>query len=248
MGEIVLEVNQVVKQYPDARVPSIDGLSFAITKGAIFGIFGSNGAGKTTLISLLCGLLEPNSGTINYTLDGQQLSARKTRSYIGFVPQDFSFYPELSAANNLAFFGAQYGVSRELLEPKIETLLRRVGLYDVRNNKVSSYSGGMKRRLNLIIALLHDPKIVFLDEPTVGVDVQSKLAIMELLRELNATGTTILYTSHHLKEAEDFCTTLLLLDHGRIIANNTLPELLATHKVDDLEALLLKLTGNVLRD
>lgn len=248
MSDTIVQVHNVVKHYSKAPAPSVDQVQFHIDKGAIFGVFGPNGAGKTTLISMLCGLLQVDQGSVSYHFNSHIFTPKQAQPHIGFVPQDFSFYPELSAQQNLAFFGAQYGLDKEVIIERSDQLLERVGLTGVKNKKVSSFSGGMKRRLNLIIGIMHQPAVLFLDEPTVGVDVQSKIAIMELLKELNEQGTTILYTSHHLKEAEDFCSTMVLLDHGKIIANNTLPELLAEHSVANLEELLLKLTGNALRD
>lgn len=247
MQETLLHVSKVYKSYNKSTVPSLDGVDFTIARGEIVGIFGPNGAGKTTLISILCSILDPTLGSVIYSLDGEK-TPREIRDKLGFVPQDFSFFPELTAKQNLEYFGSLYSIKSADLTQKIDDLLQKVGLYHVKNSKVSTFSGGMKRRLNLIISLLHNPEILFLDEPTVGVDVQSKIAIMNLLQELNQQGTTIIYTSHHLKEAEEFCNQIILIDHGKIIACNTLVNLLATHEVSNLEDLILKLTGTVLRD
>ena len=179
--------------------------------------------------------------------DGDK-TPREVRNRLGFVPQDLSFFPELTAKQNLSYFGNLYDLKKEELKQKIDELLQKVGLFHVKNKKVSTFSGGMKRRLNLIISLLHNPSILFLDEPTVGVDVQSKIAIMTLLQQLNQQGTTIIYTSHHLKEAEEFCNQIILIDHGKIIASDTLTNLLNKHEVSNLEDLILKLTGTLLRD
>lgn len=247
MQETLLHVSKVYKSYNRSTVPSLDGVDFTIARGEIVGIFGPNGAGKTTLISILCSILDPTLGSVVYSLDGEK-TPREIRDKLGFVPQDFSFFPELTAKQNLEYFGSLYSIKSADLVKKIDDLLEKVGLSHVKNSKVSTFSGGMKRRLNLIISLLHNPVILFLDEPTVGVDVQSKIAIMTLLQELNQQGTTIIYTSHHLKEAEEFCNQIILIDHGKIIACNTLANLLATHEVSNLEDLILKLTGTVLRD
>lgn len=247
MPETLLHVSKVYKSYGKSAVPSLAGIDFTVAKGKIVGIFGPNGAGKTTLISILCSILEPTLGSVVYHLDGEK-SPREIRSKLGFVPQDFSFFPELTAKQNLSYFGNLYDLKKEDLAQKIDELLQKVGLFHVKNQKVSTFSGGMKRRLNLIISLLHDPSVLFLDEPTVGVDVQSKIAIMNLLQELNRQGTTIIYTSHHLKEAEEFCNQIILIDHGKIIASETLTNLLLAHKVGNLEELILKLTGTLLRD
>jgi ABC-2 type transport system ATP-binding protein len=247
MQETLLHVSKVYKSYGKNTVPSLDGIDFTVSKGEIVGIFGPNGAGKTTLISILCSILDPTFGSVTYHLNGEK-SPREIRNNLGFVPQDFSFFPELTAKQNLSYFGNLYDLKKDKLAHKIDELLQKVGLFHVKNQKVSTFSGGMKRRLNLIISLLHNPSILFLDEPTVGVDVQSKIAIMNLLQELNRQGTTIIYTSHHLKEAEEFCNQIILIDHGKIIANNTLTKLLEKHEVSNLEDLILKLTGTLLRD
>lgn len=247
MEETLLQVSNLVKVYPQKTTPSLDGVSFSVSKGEIVGVFGPNGAGKTTLISILCSILEPSAGTARYFLDGEK-TPRQIRSQLGFVPQDFSFFPELTALQNLRYFGSLYGIQSEELEQKINDLLTKVGLNHAQNQKVASFSGGMKRRLNLIISLLHNPQVLFLDEPTVGVDVQSKMAIMALLQELNKQGVTIIYTSHHLKEAEEFCNQIILIDHGKIIACDALQSLLLQFEVGNLEELILKLTGNLLRD
>lgn len=247
MQETLLRVSKVYKSYGKSTVPSLDGVDFTVEKGEIVGIFGPNGAGKTTLISILCSILDPTLGSVVYYLDGEK-SPREIRSNLGFVPQDFSFFPELTAKQNLSYFGNLYNLKKEILAQRIDELLQKVGLFHVKNQKVSTFSGGMKRRLNLIISLLHKPSILFLDEPTVGVDVQSKIAIMTLLQELNQQGTTIIYTSHHLKEAEEFCNQIILIDHGKIIACDPLANLLKKHEVPNLEDLILKLTGTLLRD
>ena len=247
MPETLLHVSKVYKSYGKSAVPSLAGIDFTVAKGEIVGIFGPNGAGKTTLISILCSILEPTLGSVVYHLEGEK-SPREIRSKLGFVPQDFSFFPELTAKQNLSYFGNLFNLKKEDLAQKIDDLLQKVGLFHVKNQKVSTFSGGMKRRLNLIISLLHDPSVLFLDEPTVGVDVQSKIAIMSLLQELNRQGTTIIYTSHHLKEAEEFCNQIILIDHGKIIASETLTNLLREHEVGNLEELILKLTGTLLRD
>lgn len=247
MPETLLQVSKVYKSYGKSAIPSLDGINFTVATGEIVGIFGPNGAGKTTLISIMCSILNPTLGSVTYYLDGEK-TPREIRSRLGFVPQDFSFFPELTAKQNLNYFGSLYDLTKDGLEQKIDELLKKVGLFHVKNRKVSTFSGGMKRRLNLIISLLHNPSILFLDEPTVGVDVQSKIAIMSLLKELNQQGTTIIYTSHHLKEAEEFCNQIILIDHGKIIASESLTNLLNQHTVSNLEDLILKLTGTLLRD
>jgi ABC-2 type transport system ATP-binding protein len=244
----IFKVSGISKRYPKAESYSLTDVSFDVIRGEKLGIFGPNGAGKTTLISILSGILPKTSGEVSYYIDNQSTDFIKILPKIVFVPQDFALYQELTAKQNLSYFGKMHGLKNPELEEKITTLLKILGLDHVGNRKLASFSGGMKRRINLAIGLINDPEILFLDEPTVGVDVQSKVAIMTLLNELNAKGTTMIYTSHHLREAEDFCDRTLLLDDGRIIAEGTLHDLLEQHNADSLEDLLINLTGKALRD
>lgn len=248
MHSQIIEITNLTKQFKNADRPSLDGISLSIQKGEKFGFFGPNGAGKTTLISILCAILKPTTGSVSYTLEKKQQPIQQMLSSIGFVPQDFAFYPELTPIQNLEYFGALYKIPRPDLKRKIDNLLEIMGLEHVGNKKINTFSGGMKRRINLAIGLINEPKILFLDEPTVGVDVQSKVAIISLLEELNKAGTTIIYTSHHLKEAEDFCDRIALLDDGKIIAMDSLDNLFSQNDVSNLEDLLIKLTGKNLRD
>lgn len=197
---------------------------------------------------MMCGILQPTSGTIHYHIEGKQITPKTALHKIGYVPQDFAFYPELTAGQNLEYFGKMYGIPTKKMHKKIDVLLEKLGLAHVKNKKVMTFSGGMKRRINLAIGILNEPEILFLDEPTVGVDVQSKHAIIQLLEELNKNGTSILYTSHHLKEAEDFCDRIALIDKGRIIGLGTLDALTTQHEVENLEELLIRLTGKTMRD
>lgn len=246
--ETIIDIQELTKQYRNAEQLSLDVHSLAIHTGEKFGIFGPNGAGKTTLISILCGILEQTNGSVHYHFEGHNHGVKAILTTIGFVPQDFAFYPELTPVQNLLYFGRLYNIPKQDLLLKINTLLDAVGLSHVRNKQIQTFSGGMKRRINLAIGIINDPKILFLDEPTVGVDVQSKVAIFKLLEELNTNGTTIIYTSHHLKEAEDFCDRIALIDHGKIISLGKLSNLLVSHEVENLEELLISLTGNTLRD
>lgn len=244
----IIEIQSLVKSYSKSSAPAVSNVDFTVLKGEKFGIFGPNGAGKTTLISMMCGILQPTSGHIAYHIGDRSLDAKSALKEIGYVPQDFAFYPELTAEQNLTYFGKMYGISSQNLTQKIDFLLDKLSLTHVKNKKVMTFSGGMKRRINLAIGILNEPKILFLDEPTVGVDVQSKHAIIQLLEELNQNGTSILYTSHHLKEAEDFCDRIALIDKGQIIGLGTLEALTTQHEVADLEELLIRLTGKTMRD
>lgn len=244
----IIEIRSLVKQYPKNTISAVSNVDFTVLKGEKFGIFGPNGAGKTTLISMMCGILQPTFGEVMYCIDGERLNAKSALQYIGYVPQDFAFYPELTAGQNLTYFGKMYGLPTGVLNEQIDCLLEKLGLFHVKNKKVMTFSGGMKRRMNLAIGILNEPEILFLDEPTVGVDVQSKHAIIQLLEELNKNGTSILYTSHHLKEAEDFCNRIALIDKGQIIGLGTLESLTAQHRAANLEELLIGLTGKTIRD
>ena len=243
-----ISINNVTFGYESITVPQLKNISLFIPKGKRFGLFGPNGAGKTTLMSLITGLVSPNEGEI-FVLDKNRKSEKKEISkLLGFVPQDFSFFEELSPIENMEFFGAWYGLSASQINIKTEELLKVMGLWDVKDNTVKKFSGGMKRRINLAIAVMHQPAILLLDEPTVGVDVQSRNAIIQFLTELNAAGTTLLYTSHQLREAEDLCEEIALIDQGSIIAQGNIQNLLETHQQMDLESLFLKLTGRNYRD
>lgn len=245
----IIEIVNLSKTYKGAHKPAIDNVSLSIRQGEIFGLLGPNGAGKTTTISILCGLFSPSKGEVY--IDG--LSIRKDKeqikNIIGIVPQDIALYPSLTAQENLRFIGRMYGLKGNLLKERIKKYVEILGLEESLQKKVSTFSGGMKRRVNLIAGLLHDPKIVFLDEPTVGVDVQSRNQIVKYLHELNQSGTTIIYTSHYLQEAECLCSRAAFMDHGKIIIMGSPKELVSeTPGCETLEEVFLKLTGIDLRD
>lgn len=246
--EIIIKAQNLTKKYPKAEVFSVRNVSFDILKGEKFGLFGPNGAGKTTLISILCGIIDQTDGEIHYHFKDGEQKIGEVLTQIGFVPQDFALYPELTAYQNLAYFGALYNIPKEKLDARIEFLLDTLGLKHVADKKLITFSGGMKRRVNLAIGIINEPKVLFLDEPTVGVDVQSKMAIIKYLDELNAEGMTIIYTSHHLKEAEDFCDRIALIDHGKLIALDDLESIKTNYDVSDLESFFIKLTGEEYRD
>lgn len=227
----------------------LKGLQLTIKQGCRYGIFGPNGAGKTTLMSLMAGLLNYTEGSIKILGKEVKDHNREINEFIGLVPQDFSFYNELSPVENMEFFGAWYGLKKDAIKNKTDELLSVMGLLNVKDKPLKTFSGGMKRRVNLAIGVMNEPKIVFLDEPTVGVDVQSRHAIIHFLKELNEKQqTTLIYTSHHLKEAEDLCEEVALIDLGEIISDGPLQKLYARHQHDGLEGLFLELTGRQYRD
>jgi ABC-2 type transport system ATP-binding protein len=239
MAENIIEIKNLYKKYKNAEEFSVNDISLNIEKNEIYGILGPNGAGKTTLISMLSGLIKPTSG--NFKINGlsPQKEGFKLRQIIGIVPQEYALYPTLTARENLMFFGSLYGLSHKKLRNTIDESLEIM----------EQFSGGMKRRCNLIAGTLHNPKVLFLDEPTVGVDVQSKKAIIDYLLDLNKKGTCIIYTSHHLSEAEEFCTKIAIIDHGKIHAVGTPEELVnRVASAENLEDVFISLTGKELRD
>ncbi|HEY4965731.1 MAG TPA: ABC transporter ATP-binding protein [Puia sp.] len=241
-------IRNLVFHYPRREGICFEDLNLNILSGERFGLFGPNGAGKTTLMYLMTGLVQYKAGSIQ--LDGHEIKKhpKSVNHIFGFVPQDFSYYPELSARANLDFYGAWYGLSRKEIKNRSEELLHVLGLSDVGDRPLRNYSGGMKRRINLAIGVLHKPRVLFLDEPTVGVDVQSRHAIIRYLIGLNASGTTLIYSSHQLEEAAELCSRIALLDNGKLIAEDSLDNLLQQHGHEGLEGLFLELTGKQFRD
>ncbi len=243
-----IEIRAVSHRYKSAPENTLSEINLNIYDSDVFGLLGPNGAGKTTLISILCGIFPASSGVIRFFDKGTEVSDQGRRSLIGFVPQEYAFYQELSPRQNLDYFGAMYNLSKDRLVTRREELLDVLGLSKVADKPVGTFSGGMKRRVNLAIGIIHQPGILFLDEPTVGVDVQSKNAIIRYLQHLNQQGTTIVYTSHHMSEAEEFCNRIALIDHGTVIAEGELEELKLSHAANDLQSLFIKLTGEAYRD
>lgn len=215
----VIETNGLVKRYAE-RV-AVDGVSFAVREGEIFGLLGPNGAGKTTTLSMLSTLLAPDQGRA--TIGGYDLAREpgRIKPLIGFVPQELALFPTLSAWDNLAFFGRIYRLSGPALKGRIRAVLELVGLTERAGDAVKTFSGGMKRRLNIAVGLIHQPRVLFLDEPTVGVDPQSRNFIFEHVAGLKAEGMTILHTTHYMEEAERLCDRVAIMDQGRILALDT---------------------------
>lgn len=230
----ILEVKEFTKVY-NAR-KAVDGISFEVKKGEVFGLLGPNGAGKTTTISMLSCLIPPTSG--NAFIEGKSIIEEpiEVKKRIGVVPQDIALYPTFSARENLFFWGEMYGLSGTRLKEKADEVLQVVGLTERSNDRINKYSGGMKRRINIAVGLLPSPKILILDEPTVGVDPQSRTNILESLKELNKNGLTILYTSHYMEEVEFLCDRVAIMNLGKIIAQGTQNELrLLAGKMDFLK-------------
>jgi ABC-2 type transport system ATP-binding protein len=220
----VLEVRELTKRY--GQTQALGGVSFTIQDGEMFGLLGPNGAGKTTLLSIVSGLAEATSGEVRLLGQKVEPGNREVRRLIGIVPQDLALYGSLTAEENLRFFGELYGLGGAELRRRVEEVLTTVGLADRAHHKVQTYSGGMKRRLNLGAALVHRPRLLLLDEPTVGVDPQSRAHVFEEARRLNKSGTTVVYTSHYMEEVEALCERIGILELGRLAACDTLPNLL----------------------
>ena len=248
MNSPAVHIENLRFQYPGNNFMLFNGLQLEIAAGSSFGLFGPNGAGKTTLMSLMTGIIPFQSGTISLLGSPVTRNRKSISDHFGLVPQDFSFYGELSPLENLEFFGAWSGLRKKEINLRSEELLGILGLEEVKDKPVNRFSGGMKRRVNLAIGVIHHPPILFLDEPTVGVDVQTRHAIIAYLKNLNHQGTTLVYTSHQLSEAEQLCDEVALIDEGRIIARERLSHLLSTHRQDGLEGLFLHLTGKAFRD
>ena len=245
----IIEIRDLTKFYKGSDEAALNSVSLTIFRNEIFGLLGPNGAGKTTAISILCGLFTPTSGEV--IIDGFNLKSDKDqiKQIIGVVPQELALYPTLTARENLTFFGNMYGLHGKPLKEKIAHSLSVFGLEKHANKKINNYSGGMKRRVNLIAGLLHDPKILFLDEPTVGIDVQSRIVILDYLKELNKNNTTIIYTSHYMEEAENLCSRVAILDRGKVISLGNPEQLLAERpEFKNLENVFIHLTGKELRD
>jgi len=233
----LIRIDRLRKCY-DALV-AVDDISFDVHDGEIFGLLGPNGAGKTTTISMICGVLQPDGGRVLIDERNIWVEPKKVKRDLGVVPQEIAVYEDLTARDNLSFWGSLYGLSGTELTHRIDETLSRVGLAERAGDKVKTFSGGMKRRLNLCMGLLHRPKFLLLDEPTVGIDPQARLNILEVIREVAAAGTTVLYTTHYMDEAEQLCDRIAIIDHGRILALGTLAEL--TRRAGEAE--VLRLTG-----
>ena len=237
----MLEVKQLAKNY--GKVIAVTGVSFRADRGETIGLLGPNGAGKTTTVSIIAGLLSPDSGEV--LIEGKQVKSDTdpVKLKVGLVPQDMALYDKLSARDNLTFFAALYSLAGAKAKRAIDDVLNLVGLSDRAGDKVETFSGGMKRRLNLAAALLHDPQILLLDEPTVGVDPQSRNAIFDNLETLKARGKTLVYTTHYMEEAERLCDRVVIIDNGNVVASDTLQGLYRL--LPSAESLDLEVEGSV---
>lgn len=244
----IIEISELCKTYKGNRQPALDHLTLSVGEGDSFGLLGPNGAGKTTLMNIMCGLSKADSGSVSICGYKVDTEIDKIKEIIGVVPQSLALYPMLSAVENLRVFGGIYGLERQTIAERSEELLNTFGLWEHRNKQADKYSGGMKRSLNLIVGLLNSPKILFLDEPTVGIDVQTRHAIIDYLKLINNQGTTLIYTSHYLSEAEELCNNVALIDKGRIICKGQPQSLTQQHSCGSLEELFLKTTGTAINN
>jgi ABC-2 type transport system ATP-binding protein len=243
MNHPAVKIEHLGFHYPGQVNMLFSNLNLEIAPGERFGLFGPNGAGKTTLMNLMTGVLSYREGSIALFGNTIKSKDKQVNKLFGYVPQDLSFYQELSPVQNLEFFGAWSGLNKPEIKKRTEELLEIFDLTAVRNKPADKLSGGMKRRINLAIGVIHQPRILFLDEPTVGVDARTRYDIINYLKKLNDNGTTLIYTSHQLNEAEGLCKKIALIDEGKIIAYGDLDTLLSDYGQEELEGLFLNLTG-----
>jgi len=236
----ILEVRNLSKNYADFT--AVNNISFDIKEGEIFSLLGPNGAGKTTTISMLSTLYDPSSGDALIGGHSIRKEPMAVRQVIGVVPQDIALYEDLTARENLLFWGQMYNLGGKALNSRIDEVLEQIGMVDKSKNRVKTYSGGMKRRVNIAVGLLHKPRLLFMDEPTVGIDPQSRRAILDTVKQLNAQGMTVLYTTHYMEEAAELSNRVGIIDHGELIALGTQKEL--TQQVGQSETLILHLGEN----
>ncbi len=247
MSEII-KIQAVSKVYKANNFPSLNNLTLNINEG-ITGILGPNGAGKTTLIHIVTGLIKKFDGEVKCFDFELPKQINKIKPLIGIVPQEIALYDDLTAVENLTFFSSLYRINKKIILQNINNYLTDLGLFERRNDKIKNFSGGMKRRVNLICGLLHKPQLLLLDEPTVGVDVQSKKVILEFLKKLNNKGTNIIYTSHLMEDVQFLCDTVNIIDNGELIECGKTDELITKYEnCNNLEDVFVHLTGKALRD
>jgi ABC-2 type transport system ATP-binding protein len=241
-----IELEHLGKKYQD--VTALDDLSLEVAKGDLFGLLGPNGAGKTTTINILCGLLKSTSGAAKVCGYDVQKESARVKDLIGVCIQETAIYPYLTGAENVDLFGNLYAMDKAKLKARRDMLLNKMGLAEDAKRRAAKYSGGMKRRLSLTLALISDPEIVFLDEPTVAMDPQSRHAVWDFLKELKKEGKTIILTTHYMEEAEELCDRVGIIDHGKLIALGTPQQLISKNQVKNLEEVFIRLTGRNIRE
>ncbi len=244
--EAAITIENLTKKFED--VIAVDGLSLSIEKAELFGLLGPNGAGKTTTINILCGLLKPTSGSVKVGGLDVQKEPYKVKELIGVSPQETAVYPHLTGRENIELFGNLHAMSREKLKRNIDELVSRLGLLEHARRRVGKYSGGMMRRTSLAMSLVHDPEIAFLDEPTVGMDPQSRRAVWDFIREFKKLDKTVLLTTHYMEEAEELCDRVGIIDYGKLIALGTPKQLENKFNARNLEEVFIQLTGRRIRE
>jgi ABC-2 type transport system ATP-binding protein len=246
MNKSSIVIENLGKKYQD--VTALDDLNLQVGKGELFGLLGPNGAGKTTTINILCGLVKPTAGTATVCGYDVVKESLKVKDLIGVCIQETAIYPYLTGAENVDLFGNLHAMNKAELKERRNMLLTKMGLAEDAKRRAGKYSGGMKRRLSLILALISDPQIAFLDEPTVAMDPQSRHAVWDFLKELKKEEKTIVLTTHYMEEAEELCDRVGIIDHGKLIALGTPKELISKNQLNNLEELFLKLTGRNIRE
>jgi ABC-2 type transport system ATP-binding protein len=246
MNQSAITTINLSKKFEDKN--ALDNLTLEVKKGELFGLLGPNGAGKTTAINILCGLIKPTSGTAQINGVDIQKDPQKVKEQIGVCTQETAIYPYLNGKENLELFGKLYGMTPKDIKQRSNMLLAKVGLSDDAKRLTSKYSGGMQRRLSLVLALIHDPEIAFLDEPTVAMDPQSRHAVWDFIKEQKTKGKTIILTTHYMEEAEMLCDRVGIIDHGKLISLGAPKELVAKAGVRNLEDLFIQLTGRNMRE
>lgn len=246
MEESEIVIHDLTKKFED--ITAVDGLSLNINKGELFGLLGPNGAGKTTIINILCGLLAPTKGSVSVGGYNVQKELQNVKELIGVCTQETAVYPFLTGRENVELFGNLHAMPKQRIKKNAEDLLEHLGLIEDANRRVGEYSGGMKRRINLIMALVHDPEIAFLDEPTVAMDPQSRRAVWDFIRKLRKQGRTIILTTHYMEEAEELCDRVGIVDHGKLIALGSPRHLKDKFSAKDLEEVFIQLTGRRIRE
>lgn len=246
---IILEMKSIKKKFGEKTV--VDNMSFNVNRGEILGFIGPNGAGKSTTINMITTILDADGGKVLF--EGREVNANDNdfKKSLGYVPQDIALFSDLSAYENVKLFGALYGLKGKYLSRRIKETLELVGLYDRKDDYPDSFSGGMKRRLNIACSIVHKPKVLIMDEPTVGIDPQSRNNILEVIKSLRDEGTTVIYTSHYMEEVDAICTRLIIVDSGHIIESGNKDEIKAKYRskgFNNLEEIFLNLTGKELRD
>ena len=244
----MITIHNLNKRYANSQYLALNNVELSINKGDFFGLLGPNGSGKTTLISILCGLIKPSSGSVIIAEQPIPQKISHLKHLINLVPQEIALYPTLTLRENIIFFAKMYGLQSDILNQRLHESLTLSGLKHFADLPIETFSGGMQRRANLIVSLINQPQILFLDEPAAHVDPQSRELIFGILKKLNTQGVTIIYTTHYLEEAEKLCSKVAIMDNGHILCHGTPAQLINTYHTTDISSVFFILTGKELRD